>query len=190
MWQLQLNAIRDLRSTVVRPEEQHVDSVVPQSSHLCLSQSRIAFTLQLSFYRNTIHSAPMVAASSTESPISSRRSGLLTPTTSDGATVCSVRSATRSGGGGGFSTLTTISIALHSRKRSAAKWRKLMLANQYHSDPDVNFAFVSSRIRRARPSTKPVHSAARAPLPVRRGLRIPRRKHAAIGGAMYACTLC
>src|SRR5207247_6239242 len=85
--------------------------------------------------------------------------------------------------------LTTTRIAVHKTNSRTAKWRKLTLANQNQTVPPARWAFSSSSTSRAAPSTRPVTSAANAPLPFSLGWSTPNRKHAAIGGAMYAWTL-
>src|SRR3989449_10090409 len=74
-------------------------------------------------------------------------------------------------------------IPEHRANSRAAKCRKLIVANQYHTEPLARLARASSSTSRAVPITSPVQSAANAPVPLSLGYSTPSRKHAAIGGA-------
>src|SRR5439155_24175954 len=138
---------------------------------------------------NTIHSTPMVAARTIDRTTLRRRGPAGTGTAViSGAPY--VTPAVRAGEGGAVARLTAMRIPEHSANSSAAKWRKLIVANQYHTVPLTKSLRASSSTSRAVPSTSPVQSAASAPGPFSLGYSTPSRKHAAIGGAMYACTLC
>ena len=80
--------------------------------------------------------------------------------------------------------LTVTRIAVKTTNSSAAKCRKLIPTIHDHTLPAGRCVLPSSRPKRPAPSTNPVHSAARAPVPFSRLLIMPKRKHAAIGGAM------
>src|SRR5882672_11088540 len=141
------------------------------------------------FHLNTIHRTPIVATRTIESTTLRFRGP-----TGTGIAVISgapyVSPTVRAAPGGAVIRLTAMRIPEHKTKSNAAKWRKLIVANQYHTEPLVRLARASSSTRRAVPMTSPVQSAARAPVPLSRGYNTPSRKHAAMGGAMYACTLC
>src|SRR2546430_8116124 len=134
-------------------------------------------------HRKMIQSTPIVAARTTERTMFKFRGPAETGTAViSGAPY--VRPTVRAAPGGAVARLTAMRIPEHSAKSSAAKWRKLIVANQYHTVPLAKSLRASSSTSRAVPITSPVQSAARAPVPLSLGYSTPRRKQAAMGGAM------
>lgn len=75
--------------------------------------------------------------------------------------------------------------------KNIAKWRKLNDAtfckNEFESG---SILFWISITNLKVPKTNPVNKDARAPFPFTRFQKIPNKNIAAIGGEIYACTLC
>src|SRR5207253_9134372 len=114
------------------------------STHLHLLPER--------FHRKIIQSTPIVAASTTESTMLSWRGPAGTGTAViSGAPY--VRPTVRAAPGGSVARLTAMRIPEHRAKSSAAKWRKLIVANQYHKVPPGKSLRASSSTSRAVPIT-------------------------------------
>ena len=84
--------------------------------------------------------------------------------------------------GDGVIRLTVIIKAIQAKNEKIAKYKKFKSAKSYKK-PD-RFALFISRAKRNIPAENPPINAARAPLELILFQKIPRRKTAAIGGAI------
>ena len=84
--------------------------------------------------------------------------------------------------GAGVIRLTVIIKAIQAKNEKIAKYKKFKSAKSYQK-PDKFDLFIS-RAKRSIPAENPPINAARAPLELILFQKIPRRKTAAIGGAM------
>ena len=84
--------------------------------------------------------------------------------------------------GAGVKRLTAISKAIQAKNEKIAKYKKFKSAKSY-KNPDKFVLFIS-RAKRNIPAENPPTNAARAPFEFILFQKIPRRKTAAIGGAI------
>src|SRR5688500_18083924 len=150
--------------------------------HQIAPTHRASTTLRIASLRR--HSGRVIAAASGTS------GGGFSSALRSGAASASayVSPATFASGGGAVTRLTTMRATVQITNRITAKWRKFTFA--YAKSHPLNEPFTSSAMRRAVPSTNPSSSAVIAPAAFALRQNTPSRNMAAMGGEMYACTLC